>query len=97
MRTLAGEGQAGAALRRAPPDTRARLRGLLVARFGGHIEAIEWDSVQLRLRGRRLQIDLGAVHSDAIDELSAAVEGAADAAALDRALTRSGLVSVVER
>jgi proteasome accessory factor A len=97
MRTLAGEGQAGAALRRAPPDTRARLRGLLVARFGGLIEAIEWDSVRLRLGGRRLQIDLGAVHSDAIDELSAAAERAADAAALDRALTRSGLVSVAER
>ena len=97
MRSLAGERQVSAALRRAPSDTRARLRGLLVARFGGHIEAIEWDSVQLRLGGRMLRIDLGAVHSGDIDELSAAAEGAADIQALDRALARSGLVAVAER
>ncbi|MXW28885.1 MAG: proteasome accessory factor PafA2 family protein [Chloroflexi bacterium] len=97
MRSLVAPEQAGAALRRAPSDTRARLRGLLVARFGGLIEAIEWDSVQLRLGGRGARIDLGAVHSGDIDELSAAAERAADAAALERALARSGLVAFGER
>ena len=97
MRSLVAPEQADAALRRAPSDTRARLRGLLVARFGGLIEAIEWDSVQLRLGGRGARIDLGAVHSGDIDELSAAAERAADAAALERALARSGLVAFGER
>ena len=97
MRSLTGEEQARAALRQAPADTRARLRGLLVARFAPQIEAIEWDAVQLRLGGRRMRIDLGAVHSPQIDDLAAAAERADDAAALERALARSGLVSGVER
>ena len=97
MRSLLKAGEASAALRRAPADTRARLRGLLVGRFGGLIEAIEWDSVQLRLGGRRLRIDLGAVHSPAIDELASAAAAAPDVGALAGALARSGLVADVER
>ena len=95
MRSLVGAGQARAALHRPPGDTRARLRGVLVARFGGLIEAIEWDSVRLRLGDRRLEIDLGAVHSDEIAAIAAAVEGAADAAALERVLARPGPVAAV--
>ena len=97
IRRLVGEAQAQAALQSPPGETRARLRGLLIARFGHLIEAIEWDSVQLRCPGRRLRIDLGAVHSPAIDELADAAERAADDRALENALARSALVEAMER
>ncbi len=96
MRQLSTAEEAAAALRQAPQDTRARLRGVLVRRFAGQIEAIEWDSVQIRVGGQGFLVDLGSVYSPAISQLAAAAECAAGTAELARALVGSPLTRVVD-
>ena len=95
IRVLVDPRQAREALDRAPRDTRARLRGLLVRRFSRLIEAVEWDSVRIRTDGARFDLDLGEVYSPAISQLAAAAERADDAVALARALGNSPLARVV--
>ncbi|MEN9020614.1 MAG: proteasome accessory factor PafA2 family protein [Verrucomicrobiales bacterium] len=60
-----------------PTDTRARVRGLCIERFGQHVEAAQWDHVRLRDKTAALELDLRRLFTpEAVEEAVAVIEKA---------------------
>lgn len=91
MRTLATDEQVDRAASEPPADSRAWLRGRIVARFARDVAAANWQAVTVRVGERLVRIRLGDADQATQTALAQAVEGAADAGELCQRLSTAGL------
>ena len=77
------------ARREPPPGTRGAIRGALLARFGGHVRKMEWDSVTFTIEGREWRLDLEDLTGPVVDRVLELVGAAPDLAGLVSAMKGS--------
>ncbi len=84
MQRIVSEAAIEEAMQAAPLDTRARIRGEALRRFGGQITALSWG----RLRTAAGEIDLSGLVDGSLEELNRQLEGTPDLAAFAETVRR---------